>query len=167
MIKGNKIFDYLVSGFALLSILLFLPQCKSDPFPLKEGIWRATLDRADGQQVVFNFEVGDSLNRPVMYVFNANDRMRVDSITFYGDDSVYIHMPFFGSHFNAKIEEDGSLQGTWTKNYGNRVAQMPFRAVPGDSTRLPVYEPAKYNVSGSWDASFVRRDGSVSKAIGE
>ncbi len=167
MTVKNKVFNYLIIGCGLLGILFLLPQCQSNPFPLKEGIWRATLDRKDGQQVVFNFEVQDSLNQPVIYVFNANDRMRVDSITFYGEDSVYIHMPFFGSHFNAKINKKGNLQGVWTKNYGKSVAQMPFKAVAGDSTRLPAYSPATQNVSGSWEVSFERRNGTVSKAIGE
>lgn len=152
-------------GLFLCGVLFLSAGCGPDLPALKEGIWRATLDREDGQQVVFNFEVTDSSGRQVIDIFNANERMRVDSIAF-SHDSVYIQMPFFDSHFSARINGDGSLQGVWTKNYGTRLATMPFRAFPNDSLRLPAYLPAGHNISGSWAASFPRRNGDTLKAIG-
>lgn len=150
----------------LLSALLFtLSKCTEHQPQLQKGIWRATLQRADGHNVVFNFKVGDTAGSPVIYVFNASEHLRVDSIRINGD-SVFIQMPFFGSHFTARIKKDGSLEGTWIKNYGTRLAKMPFKAVPGDSLRLPTYAKAKYNVEGSWATSFHRADGSIFKAIG-
>ncbi len=163
----KKVFNYLIAGLGLLSIFFLLPQCTKNNQPaLKEGIWRATLQREDGHQVVFNFSVKDSLHQPVISIFNANGRLRVDSINITGD-SVYIKMPFFGSHFTAHIQEDGSLKGTWTKSYGNRAAHMPFSAQPGDSLRLPAYQSTHHNITGSWDATFTREDGSTYQAIGE
>lgn len=91
--------------------------------------------------------------------------MKVDSILFNGD-SVFIQMPFFDSYFKAKINQDGSLQGTWTKNYGNRLAVMPFYARPGDSARLTAYAKPYRNVSGSWAAYFPGEMKDTSKAIG-
>lgn len=154
-----------ILSIGLMLIMLSVVSCTNNQATLKNGVWRATLQRADGQQVVFNFEVTDSAAKKVLYVFNANDRMKVDSIVF-KDDSVFIQMPFFDSWFNAKINSDGSLKGTWTKNYGNRLAVMPFGAVPGDSTRFSAYEKPTKNISGSWAAVFPGEKGDTFRAIG-
>lgn len=150
-------------GFML--IVCSLVSCTDNQATLKNGIWRATLQRADGHQVVFNFQVTDSADKKVLYVFNANDRMEVDSLVFNGD-SVFIQMPFFDSWFKAKINPDGSLKGTWTKNYGNRLATMPFDAVPGDSIRFSAYGKPARNISGSWAAVFPGEKGDTFRAIG-
>lgn len=156
-----------ISGCILVFGALFLlTRCTSKSNILEDGVWRGILQRKDGQQVVFNFEVSDSLGRPVIYIFNASERMPVDSIIF-RHDSVFIQMPFFDSHFSAKINKDGSLQGIWTKNYGTRIAQMDFEAFPGDSLRLPAYKPATFNVSGTWATSFLEEKGDTFRAIGE
>jgi thiol-disulfide isomerase/thioredoxin len=152
-------------GIALLAMVLLLVRCTGDQATLADGVWRATLQRADGHPVVLNFEVTDSAGKKVIYVFNSKDRMRVDSILF-SADSVFIQMPFFDSHFAAKIEKDGSLGGVWTKDYGNRVEQMHFHAVPGDSTRLPAYTAPTGNISGSWAVTFPGKKKDTFRAIG-
>lgn len=162
MIISNRTFRNI---FLCFGIAILFSACTSKQTTLKEGIWRAELERKDGHSIFFNFKVSDSSGQQVIHVFNADGQLKVDSIVFNGD-SVFIQMPFFGSHFNAKIKTDGSLEGTWTKNYGNRFAVMPFKAFPGDSLRLPSYAEAKQNITGSWETSFLREDGSVSKAIG-
>lgn len=165
MITPKKFMHKITWAAGLLGALLFMAGCSGNRASLKTGDWRAVLQRADGRQVVFNFEVTDSSGKDVIYVFNANERMRVDSILFDGD-SVFIQMPFFGSHFKAKINTDGSLQGTWTKNYGNRLAVMPFHAVPNDSVRLLAYVKPTRNISGSWLAAFPGNRKDTFKAIG-
>lgn len=151
------------SGF--LGIMFFISGCSNHQTSLKSGIWRAVLQRADGHQIVFNFEVTDSSGKDVIYVFNANNRLKVDNILFSGD-SVFIQMPFFGSYFKAKINKNGSLQGTWIKDYGNRLAIMPFHATPGDSTRLAAYTKTNKDISGSWAAYFPGENKDTSRAIG-
>lgn len=165
MITANSIKRKLLIATGFLSFLFFIAGCSYTSHSLRNGVWRATLQRADGQQVVFNFQVTDSSGKEVMYVFNAGERMEVDSILF-KNDSVFIQMPFFDSYFKAKINQDGSLQGTWTKNYGNRLAVMPFHAIPGDSTRLTAYAKADKNISGSWAAYFPGRRNDTFRAIG-
>ena len=146
--------------------VLVLSRCSSPPSnDLKNGLWRAELQREDGQQVVFNFELADSAGQKVLYVFNAKERLRVDSIRQQGD-SLYIQMPFFGSHFEAVKTGDSVLDGRWIKDYGTRKVSMPFHAVAGDSSRLTAYQPASANVAGSWEAVFPREDGNDFKAIG-
>lgn len=164
MIITKQILHKIVLGIGLLGVMFLVTRCTHKQPNLQNGIWRAELQRPDGHQVVFNFEVTDSAGQKVIYVFNAEERLRVDSIIFKGD-SVFIQMPFFGSHFTAKINENGELTGTWTKNYGTRLAQMPFHAIPGDSARLPAYAEANYNISGSWETTFPRQENDF-KAIG-
>ena len=50
------------------------------PLMLKSGIWRATIERPDGQLIVFNFESKDSAGKKIIYVINAGERLLVDSI---------------------------------------------------------------------------------------
>src|SRR5690348_13496259 len=160
----KKFLQNSVLAGTLISLLLFTPGCMNNRRSLKNGVWRATLERADGHQVVFNFAVTDSSGQEIIYVFNATERMRVDSIIFRGD-SVFIQMPFFDSYFSAKINADGSLQGSWTKDYGDRLAVMPFHAIPGDSMRLPAYARPAGDISGSW-AVTIPQEQDTFRAIG-
>ena len=47
----------------------------------RSGEWRAFLERADGNNIVFNFEVRDSAGKQIIYIRNAGERMLVDDIT--------------------------------------------------------------------------------------
>ncbi|WP_315821241.1 hypothetical protein [Paraflavitalea speifideaquila] len=47
---------------------------------LKPGIYKAVIHRADGQQIIFNFEVKPLNGKTVLYVLNATERMLVDDI---------------------------------------------------------------------------------------
>src|SRR5699024_7740211 len=69
-------------------------------------------------------------------------------------DSIFIQMPFFGSHFNAKITQEGTLEGAWIKEYGSKKEKMPFSAVPNDSTRIPASAKANGNIDGTWATTF-------------
>ncbi len=137
-----------------LGIILFLSQCKTkQQSKLQNGIWRAELQREDGKQVVFNFKLTDSANQKVIYITNADASLRVDSIKM-KKDSIFIQMPFFGSHFNAKITQEGTLEGFWIKEYGSKKEKMPFSAVPNDSTRIPASAKANGNIDGTWATTF-------------
>ncbi len=150
----------------LIAFSLSLVAC-SNPKPtpeLQNGNWRGELTRSDHHSVVFNFKVTDSAGQKTVYVQNAEDRMRVDSITIKGD-SVFIQMPFFDSSFKAKITPDGNLKGSWTKVYSDRTETMPFYATHNDSTRLKAYTPPTHNLSGTWETVFPNGEFSF-KAIG-
>ncbi|HWB91727.1 MAG TPA: hypothetical protein VG605_07745, partial [Puia sp.] len=83
----------------------------SEPAPaFRSGWWRAYLERKDGQQIVFNFEVTEKGGKQVMYIRNAGERLLVDDITYEGD-SVVIRMPFYESQLRARITSDGNLEG--------------------------------------------------------
>jgi thiol-disulfide isomerase/thioredoxin len=153
----------------LLLLIIGLAGCahKQD-MTLQEGIWRGALQRADGVEIPFNFEVKDSLGKPVLWIMNGAARMRVDSIRQQGD-TLHIHMPFFDSDFEAFFQGDGSLKGRWIKHYPDSNRVLGFSAVPHTDYRL-VASPRKteQNVNGRWATTFTSLDGKDTlQAVGE
>ena len=120
---------------------------------LKNGFWRATIERTDGQQIVFNFETKDSLGKKIIYVINGKEHLLVDSIIVL-NDSVFIQMPFFESGFRARIMDDGNLEGNWIKYYGYRVVILPFKAEYGTKERFKVLSAPVSNITGRWSTVF-------------
>lgn len=120
---------------------------------LKNGYWRATILRPDGQQIVFNFQSKDSAGKKILYVINGKEHLLVDSIET-RTDSVFIEMPFFESSFKAKINNEGNLEGIWIKKYGERVQTLPFEAVYNKKERFEVSAPPVANISGRWVTEF-------------
>lgn len=114
--------------------------------------WRAVIHRQDENEIVFNFEEQHKNNKTVLYVLNAGERLRVDSVRFTGD-SVFIKMPFFESSFKAKIQ-DGKWRGVWVKGTSSAERLMPFRAEKNNSRFELTDGPAKVNISGRWAVKF-------------
>ncbi len=54
---------------------------------LKPGTWKGVIQRPDGEQIVFNFEVKPVNGKKVLYVLNASERLLVDDIRQQGDSS--------------------------------------------------------------------------------
>jgi peroxiredoxin len=120
---------------------------------LKNGHWRATILRPDGQQIVFNFQSKDSAGKKIIYVINGKEHLLVDSIETRAD-SVFIEMPFFESSFKAKINSAGNLEGIWIKKYGKRVQTLPFKAMYNKKERFEVSAPPVANITGRWVTEF-------------
>lgn len=154
--------------FVLLAVMasVLTGAAKPSKILLKEGLWKAVLQRPDGQEIIFNFETVKESGRQVIYVLNAEERLLVDSIR-RSDDSIWIQMPFFASGFAARVKKDGNLQGLYLKNYGNRIQQIPFYTVYGSKERYPSSAKAKYNVSGRWAINFLGKTTDDSVAVGE
>lgn len=139
----------------------------SDKKPLlKNGVWKAELERADGRHIVFNFETKDSAGRKVLYVINGEERLLVDSIAVL-KDSVFIHMPFFDSHFRARLDEGGNLQGVWIKRSGDKQQSMPFKARYNQKQRFAAAAKPRRNVTGRWAVQFTGINGKTRDAVGE
>lgn len=153
-----------LSSMGAIVMIFILSQCGSHDQELKNGIWRAELQREDGNHIFFNFNVTDSSDQKIINIYNAEESLQVDSIIQLGD-SIFIHMPFFGSHFEAKILHKEELKGEWIIDYGSRTERMPFRAIQGDSSRFRASTKPKHNISGSWEAIF-KNENKDTKAIG-
>ncbi|MEO6315050.1 MAG: TlpA disulfide reductase family protein [Chitinophagaceae bacterium] len=127
--------------------------------------WRAQLIRADGKNIVFNFEWLTEKGKPVWYIRNASERIRVPDIMVKGD-SLLIQMPLFESAFKIKKSKDGaSLTGNWIKGGSVKTLVMPFSAVRGGQ-RFNRGEDATWNIDGRWAAEFINKD-SAYPAIAE
>jgi thiol-disulfide isomerase/thioredoxin len=135
----------------------------------RNGPWRAVLERKDGNNIVFNFEVKDSAQRKILYIRNAGERLLVDDITFSGD-SVWIRLPFFESQLRAVLTKEGNLEGVWLKRGANGYQSVPFKAYYGQAFRFPVSGSAATGtgLSGRWKAIFLSANGKdTSIRIGE
>lgn len=154
----------LTTVFALVMVAL-LGWTDKKPL-LKNGIWKAELQRSDGRHIVFNFETRDSAGKKVLYVINGEERLLVDSITVQ-TDSVLIHMPFFDSHFRAKLDGQGNLEGVWIKKAGDKQQTMPFKARYNQKHRFAAKAKPKYTVTGRWAVQFTGSNGKTRDAVGE
>jgi len=120
----------------------------------RNGQWRAILERRDGNNIVFNFEVKDSGGRQVMYIRNAGERLLVDDVKREGD-SVLIRMPFYESMLRARVTPEGNLEGVWLRHLASDWQAIPFRAFYGEGYRFAGQAPvAGVSVSGRWAAVF-------------
>jgi len=124
----------------------------------RNGPWRAYLERQDGNNIVFNFEVRDSAGKKVLYIRNAGERLLVDDISGQGD-SVIIRLPFYESQLRAVVTKDGNLEGVWMRHLVSDWQVVPFKAFYGVNYRW-VAEKGKANVAGRWAAVFRSTRGS-------
>ncbi|MBX3253544.1 MAG: TlpA family protein disulfide reductase [Chitinophagaceae bacterium] len=130
---------------------------------LTNGIWRGVLKRTDGKEIVFNFEVKDSLQKKIMFIINASERLEVDDIVV-KKDSAFITLPFFDSEFRVAIQQN-RLIGNWIKHLADRDVVIPFEAVYNQTYRFNVVNTgAGINISGRWKAIFTD---TVSKKVNE
>jgi len=129
------------------------------------GICRGEIILLDGHSIVFNFQTRIISGKLVLHVINGTERLLVDNIR-QQDDSLFIDMPFFVSHFALRIMDKNSLEGNWIKISGNKKTVVPFRATFSVSSRFPESKSPAFNISGKWAAHFRGLNDST-EAIGE
>lgn len=149
----------------LLTLLMITAGCSGSQNKLQPGNWQGELIREDGHNILLNFAVTGDPEKPVVEFFNAEEKFKVDDISYKGD-SVIIKMPFFDSFFTAEIDDEGNMSGIWTKNYGSGARTMPFAAQPGNSGVLQAYAAPNYDAEGSWETTMTSANGSTSTYIG-
>ncbi|WP_290711087.1 TlpA disulfide reductase family protein [Flavihumibacter sp. CACIAM 22H1] len=133
---------------------------------LATGTWRASLLRAEGHPIVFNFELAYEKEQPVIYILNASERLEVRNIRRKGD-SVWIDLPFFESAFFLQLQKDGTLKGDWRKGTTKDISVMPFVAVPHQQDRFSAGAAPVAQLSGKWAMTILRPDGSARPAIAQ
>lgn len=105
--------------------------------------------------------------KTVFYISNAEEKIKIDAVTV-TKDSVHFAMPVFESSFAAKRNSNGSLQGIWTKGTGTVTQHWPFFAFPNQPYRFQLLAGnAKTNISGRWDVTITRANGTLRKAVAE
>jgi peroxiredoxin len=129
--------------------------------------YRAYVVRQDSNLVVFTMKAASEKGETVFYIVNAEEKIRISPVTVAGD-SIWFSMPVFESMFRAKKNADGSLQGIWTKGTGGATQYWPFFAFPHQSFRFRQSGGnAKTNISGRWDVTITRANGTMRKAVAE
>lgn len=150
------------SVFVLVLCVLILGCQQSETInKLEIGFYRATLALQDNEVLPFNFQVtSDS----TLVVFNAEERIEVDEIT-YKNDSVFIQFPVFEGYV-AAVFEGKNLEGDFIKESVGRV--VPFLAEFGNEQRFLTEKEAKFNVEGIWEVVFsegIEGDEYIAKGI--
>lgn len=150
------------SVFVLVLCVLILGCQQSETInKLEIGFYRATLALQDNEVLPFNFQVtSDS----TLVVFNAEERIEVDEIT-YKNDSVFIQFPVFEGYVAAAFEGK-NLEGDFIKESVGRV--VPFLAEFGNEQRFLTENEAKFNVQGIWEVVFsegIEGDEYIAKGI--
>jgi peroxiredoxin len=150
----------LITCFLLLAFITGLAQAQQKP---NNNWWRAQLHRADGRNIVFNFEWATEKGKPVWYIRNATERIRVTDIQVKAD-SLIIQMPLFESQFRLKKDAAG-LSGNWIKGGSVKTTIMPFTATL-DGQRFDKGSDALHNINGRWSAAFIKKN-SADPAVAE
>jgi thiol-disulfide isomerase/thioredoxin len=127
--------------------------------------WRAYLIRQDSNLVVFNLKTGTEKGKTILYVLNAEEKIKVTAVSV-TKDSVNFSMPVFESTFKSKRNPDGSLQGVWIKGTGGVFQYWPFFAFLEQSFRFIKNQGKATNtISGKWDVTITRANGTLRKAV--
>jgi thiol-disulfide isomerase/thioredoxin len=127
--------------------------------------WRAQLHRADGYNIVFNFEWKEEKGKTVWYIRNAAERLRVTDIQIKGD-SVIVQMPLFESQFRLR-KKGNELAGAWIKGGSVKTQVVPFTAAPGKERFIISASRIQKNISGRWSATFVNSNKLSEPAVAE
>ena len=129
--------------------------------------YRAYVVRPDSNTVVFNMQVSKEKTGTYFYIINADEKIRVGPVSL-TNDSVNFAMPVFESSFKTKRNTDGSFQGIWNKGTTGEFQNWPFYAYPNQIYRFAKNQgSAKYNISGKWDVTITRPNGTPRKALAE
>jgi peroxiredoxin len=97
--------------------------------PLASGPWRATL-ALPGGELPFGLEIGEASGKPVAWLINGADRVRVTEISRQGD-TFTLRMPGFENRIVATLAA-GELKGELVMiKSGAKEQHIPFAARPG------------------------------------
>ncbi len=117
----------------------------------QQGWWGAKLHRADGNNIAFTFEWKTENGKPIWYIRNAAESIKVSNITIDGD-SLFVQMPVFESQFRLK-KMGNKLNGVWIKNGAVKTLVIPFSASFGGK-RFATNTAAVKNITGRWAVTF-------------
>lgn len=127
--------------------------------------WRVELERKDGKQVVFQLEGTQEEGKTVLYVINAAERIKITDVKIAGD-SMFFAMPAFESSFRVKLHDNSDMSGTYIKGTVSKTQYWPLYATANRMDRFNGSgSNAKNNISGRWDVSIIRANGTIRKAL--
>lgn len=130
-------------------------------------LYKASITRLDSVAIVFTFQLKKENNKPVVYIINGDEKLKLEKIDVNGD-SIKMEMPVFESSFKAKINGT-KWTGTWTRSTSGNDLTLPFSAEPSLSRFEAVKGKAVYNITGRWASAFAndktKADASVAEFV--
>lgn len=154
----SKIFITIVS--LTLSLHVF-----AQPKKTTEKGWRITLLRKDGKEIIFHLQKAMVHGKKALQVVNGNEKINITNVTSVGD-SLFFTMPAFEANFRLKQQKNGDLAGTFIKGTSGSVQYWSVWGKANDSKRFePTQGVAKQNISGKWNVSITRPNGTIRKAL--
>ncbi len=136
----------------ILAITLILCSCKREKSEkslfFKSGMWKASLEVQDDQQLPFLFEVFEDQR---LKIFNAEEIIDVDEISI-TKDSIYIKFPVFEGYVAARFLDSVTISGSFIKESLDRV--VPFRASYGVDDRFEIRSKPMADITGNWETIF-------------
>jgi thiol-disulfide isomerase/thioredoxin len=130
------------------------------------GTYRAVL-KVPGGDLPFGLELAQENGKPVAFLLNGAERVRVDDATVAGTH-LELKMPGYGNTIVADATPQGlSGDAVMLRRHGQRV-QIPFVATFGRTERFPEgAAPSPAGVGGRWAVTFTSRDGAIEPAVAE
>lgn len=159
----------LIMRIAFIALFLFTGYISfaQSPEAFKVPLYKARITRADSVDIVFTFQLKKENNKPVVYIINGDEKIKLDKVDINGD-SVNMEMPVFESSFKAKITGT-TWSGTWTRGTSGNDLTLPFHAEPSASRFAAVNGNPLYNITGRWASAFAndktKADGSVAEFV--
>jgi thiol-disulfide isomerase/thioredoxin len=153
----QKIFFFIcLIGFSYCKAQVKLPMQRS---------WLVTLERNDGKQVPFQMEQQLEKGQMVLYIINAKERIKITNVQTAGD-SLFFTLPAFESSFRLQMLPGGDMRGVYIKGTAGATQYWPVHASADVKDRFTAYNnDAGNNISGRWDVSITRADGTLRKAV--
>jgi thiol-disulfide isomerase/thioredoxin len=149
-----------------IAVLMFFTSANAQSDQLGKNHWRIALIRKDSVEVPFMMERNEENGRIVLYVINAAERIRIPDVRLVGD-SMFFSLPTFESSFKLRILGNGNLSGTYIKGTSGATQYWKLFGLANVEGRFdPVNGDAKSNISGRWDMTFIRPNGTTRKALG-
>ena len=128
-------------------------------------VWLASVERMDGKQIRFQMIQTQKNNHEVWYIKNVVERIPVTEWKEKGD-SVFFSLPAFEVSFRARKEGKEKLCGQFIKMTTGSKQYWAFTANAKDSQRfVSSLGKASENISGKWDVTFTRANGTTRKAL--
>ncbi|MEO8962374.1 MAG: TlpA disulfide reductase family protein [Ginsengibacter sp.] len=131
------------------------------------GSWLTTLQRKDGKIVPFQMESQKKNGEIILDVINANERIEITNAQLAGD-SLFFTMPAFESSFRLQMLPDGDMRGVYIKGTAGATQYWPVYAYANVKDRFATGKrngEAKNNISGRWDVTITRANGTLRKAV--
>ena len=127
--------------------------------------WRVVLERKDRKQIAFLLERKQEQGKTALYVINGKERIQITDVKTEGD-SMFIEMPAFESSFRVKLQPGGNMSGMYIKGTAGSMQYWPVYGYANTKVRFAAGSgDAKNNISGRWDVSITRANGTIRKAV--